>query len=91
MKKNKLSKDYLNANPELRDTVLLEMESLFEYASPEHVRHTIDELFHMYVIHQHSEGFPVYFDRMATHTFLLKYMLQKFHVLLGPKVENELP
>lgn len=91
MVKNKLSRQYLNADPELRDMVLGEMESLFEYALPEHVRNTLDELFHMYVMHQHSEGFPVYFDQMATQIFLLKYMLWKFQLLLAPEGKCELP
>jgi|GEM_PF-2069174 len=81
---DKLKAEYLNANPQLRNQVLQGLEELFACVPPSQLRDTLEEIFDMYVVREHS-AFPLYFEHMAIHMFQIKLALRKIHLALNPE------
>lgn len=80
---DKLKTEYLNAHPQLRDQLLEGLEELFACAPPGQLRDTLEEIYDMYVVREHS-ALPIYFEHMAMHMVQLKQTLRKIHLALHP-------
>ncbi|MBL0741571.1 hypothetical protein [Chryseolinea lacunae] len=52
-----------------------EINSLFEYASPDDLRNTLIEIYHTYIIQQHH-AFPINFDVMSSQMYFLMETLK---------------
>lgn len=74
---------YVSAQSRLNEDVVKSLEDMFSYASPAQYRDAVIEVYHMYILHEHKDLPPDFFEMASRLIVLMDFLKECEGVSIG--------